>query len=199
VHEGAEPIAQVTIDRAEDFVSLTMGAPVSNDFVDTAIGSAARFLACNPDNKYPPHRRSGAVGDHLPRLNDGAVAQNNDDVDRCVWYDQQGRFYCDLGAPHKLDRINTYSWHRDERAPQFFSLWGASGEAMPGCDFAAGASEGWTLLGIVDTRDLGNGGKHCSSVHGLPAESDSYRYLLWVAEDIGQGTFFTEVDVYVTP
>jgi hypothetical protein len=131
----------------------------------------------------------------LPRLNDGEVAQNDDDTDRCAWYDTEGRFSLDLGAVRRIGRVNTYSWHRNERAPQWFSLWGSAAETMPDPGFTQGAAAGWTLLAVVDTRSQGPGGIQASSVSfDLPV-----RHLLWVAQDVGNGTFFTEIDVHVAP
>lgn len=199
VYEGAEATGVVEIDRADAFEALNMGGPAKDDFADVAAGHGVTFRAFNPDNKYPPHTRSGAEDGALPRLNDGDWAQNADDVDRCVWYDQEGRFYCDLGAALPIERINTYSWHRSNRAPQYFSVWGAKGDKVPDADFGAGGAAGWRLVGVVDTRKLGDGGKHGSSIQTQDGLLGEYRYLLWVAEDMGQGTFFTEIDIYVAP
>ena len=146
--------------------------------------------------EYRPHSGSGAVGDALPRLNDGEVAQHDDDTKRCVWYDNEGRFYVNLGKSLELRRVNTYSWHRSNRAPQYFSLWGSNEKRMPSPAIKKGEHEGWTLIAVVNTRDLGAGGIHGSSVTGLNRPCGPFRYLLWVAEDMGQGTFITEIDIH---
>ncbi|MGE3181457.1 MAG: glycoside hydrolase family 38 C-terminal domain-containing protein [Phycisphaerae bacterium] len=195
-HAGAEAVGVVAVDRGTDFAKLKIAPPSKNDFIDVATGSAARFHVFNPDNKYPPHGRAGVRDGTLPRLNDGDLAQNSDDVARCVWYDQEGRFYCDLGKATKVERINTYSWHRSERAPQYFSVWGAGNDELPNADISSGNREGWTLLGVIDSRSLGDGEKHASSIFSDNGNLGSYRYLLWIAENVGNGTFFTEVDVY---
>ena len=92
-----------------------------------------------------------------------------------------------------MERVNTYSWHVNERATQWFSLWGSAADAMPSPDFQQGAAEGWTLLAVVDTRSQGQGGIQGSSVtFDMPIQ-----HLLWVAQDVGNGTFFTEVDVHL--
>ena len=93
----------------------------------------------------------------------------------------------------QVARVNTYSWHRAERAPQYFSLWGSAADVMPDPDFKQGESGAWTLLGVVDSRSLGQGGMHGSSVtFGMPV-----RHLLWIAPGVGNGTFFTEIDVHL--
>jgi alpha-mannosidase len=133
----------------------------------------------------------------LPRLNDGAAAQNDDDTRRCVWYDNEGRFFVDLHKSTPIAKVNTYSWHRSNRAPQYFSLWGSNAERMPAPAIAAGSHDGWTLLAVVDTRPLGDGGVHGTSVTGKGgAALGEFRHLLWIAENVGQGTFFTEIDVH---
>jgi len=198
VYEGADAVGAVTIDRQSSFESLSMGAPSDHDYVDQHTGRGIVFRFSDGNGDYRPHRASGAVGDTFPRLNDGEVARHDDDTDRCVWYDNAGRFYVDLGASIPVDRVNTYSWHRDNRAPQKFSLWGSNAATMPDPNITKDHRDGWTLLGVVDTKPLGDGGKHGSSVHARQSGKPlgTYRYLLWAAEDMGQGTFFTEIDVY---
>ncbi len=138
------------------------------------------------------------MGSTLPRLNDGKAAQNQDDTSRCVWFDGEGRFFVDLGSSTMIERVNTYSWHRTNRSPQFFSLWGTNYDSMPDADFEAGGAERWQLLAVVDSRELGDGGMHGSSVTGQDGPLGEFRYLLWIAEDIGEGTFFTEIDVHTS-
>lgn len=198
VFEGIAAAGQVIIDRKDTFDALTVGAPSDSDLADGSRGTGLVFRYFDRDGELLPHGRSGAQGDTLPRLNDGAVAESNDDTSRCVWYDNEGRFYLDLGRSVAIKSVKTYSWHRSNRAPQFFSLWGASGDKLPDPGFRHGQHGQWKLLGLVDTRSLGEGGVHGSSVEG-PSGAPSlgqYRYLLWVAENVGQGTFFTEIDVY---
>ena len=83
--------------------------------------------------------------------------------------------------------------------PQYFSLWGSNTEEMPPADFTHGEHDGWTLLAVADTKQLGGGGIHGSSVRPSPGSEPlgPFHYLLWIAEDVGQGTFFTEIDVHV--
>jgi alpha-mannosidase len=195
VFTGAVATGAVTIDRADAFDALSIGAPTRDDFVDAASGSGVRVRAVDRGSFHPSR------GASLARFNDGELARHNDDVERCVWSDRAGRFYCDLGEVRRVQRINSYSWHRSNRAPQYYSVWGAIGAEMPDPGFNAGDTTGWTLLGVVDSRRLGHGGTHGASVHSAEAGADlgQYRYLLWVTEDSHEGTFFTEVDVYVAP
>lgn len=199
VFQGIDPVAAVAIDRQERFEDLSMGAPVSTDYADQARGNGVLFRYYDGDGEYQPHPGSGAVADTFPRLNDGDVARNDDDTQRCVWYDCEGRFHVDLRRSLPIAGINTYSWHIANRAPQYFSLWGSNANEMPSPGFKHGEHEGWTLLAVVNTRELGDGKMHGSSVTPDPSGEPlgPFRHLLWVAQDVGQGTFFTEIDVHV--
>lgn len=196
-YTDATAAGRVVVDRAERFADLVMGAPSAADDVDQSRDTGLLFRFYAGDGRYPPHHGSGAVEDALPRLTDGAAARHDDDTDRCVWYDNEGRFYLDLQQTVKVRRINVFSWHRDVRAAQHFSVWGSDRAALPSLDLQFGAHADWTLLGVVDTKALGDGGCHGSSI-SAPTDSAAlgpFRYLLWIAEDVGQGTFFTEIDV----
>ncbi len=188
--EGVEPVGRVRSEREESFDALTLAHPSAEDDAE-----GLPFRSVDHTGAWHPHPGSGMVGDVLVRLSDGEVAQNEDDTDRCIWHDNEGRFVVDLGSTRMIDRVATYSRHRSNRAPQFFSLWGATGEAPPDPTFGRGGQGAWTLVGVVDTRELGAGGVHASVIDGAQGKLGPYRYLLWIAEDIGQGTFFTETDV----
>ncbi len=197
VFKHLSPQGVVQMERAESFDALQLEGPSDQDLVDASRGADRHFEYFDFRRNYPPHARSGAVGRTLPRLNDGDVARNHDDTQRCVWFDNEGRFHIDLGGPVTVDRIQTYSWHRSDRAPQYFSVWGASGSEMPDPNFRRGEQGAWELLGVVDSRPLGEGGVHASRIAGRgERELGRYRWLLWIAEPARQGTFFTEIDVY---
>ncbi len=196
VYSGAKPAAKVTIDRKDSFESLTIGPPTSRDYADAASDHGVVFRVFDGGGKYRPHSASGVKDGALSRLNDGEVSQNHDDTQRSVWYDSEGRFYCDLGKSITIDRVNTYSWHRANRAPQHFSLWASNAAEMPDAAITDKKHGGWTLLGIVDSKELGQGGIHGSSIHGGDGALGNYRWLLWIAEDVGEGTFFTEIDIH---
>lgn len=193
VFDGQTPIARVEMDRNERFEQLTMGPPRADDAAAASSGAVFRFF--DGEGDYPPHWRSGAKDGGLPRLNDGRVAENDDDTEHSVWYDNEGRFHVDLGRSMPIAKINSYSWHSSNRAPQYFSLWGSNADALPSPAIAAGRHDGWTLLAVVDSRGLGSGGCHGTSVLPAGAPLGPYRHLLWVTEDVGEGAFFSEIDV----
>ncbi len=198
VHEGLTPIARVRMERKESFADLLIGPPTSADEADRSSGRSLEFRFFGGNGDYLPHGRSGVVGDTLPRINDGELAQTDDDTKRCVWYDNEGRFFIDLRQSRPLSRINTYSWHRGNRARQSFSLWGSDADEMPSPAFGHGSHGAWKLIAVVETQELGEGGIHATSV--VPNEDKTaigpFRHLLWITHDIGQGTFFTEIDIH---
>lgn len=196
VFDGIEPIADVVLDRQEDFESLVMGPPRTDDAIDRASGRGLKFRYFDGGGAWVPHADSGAEGDALPRLSDGEQAQNRDDTQRSVWYDGEGRFYIDMGRPVAIDRVNTYSRHWGGRATQYYSLWGAIDETMPAPGFAPGEHKGWTLIAVVDSRNLGGGGAQGASIRAKAGSIGPFRHLLFLAENMGYGTFFTEIDVY---
>lgn len=195
--EGASPIGRAVREKAASFAELgVVGPPSAADAADRAVAPALVFRYADRGGEWSPHAGSGAKDGTLPRLNDGETAMNDDDTRRCVWFDHEGRFFVDLGRSLPIDRINTYSRHRLNRAPQYFSVWGSDADEMPDPGFGAGAKTAWRLLGVVDTRELGQGGVHASSIRAERGALGAFRHLLWIAEDIGEGTFFTEIDVY---
>ena len=105
----------------------------------------------------------------------------------------------DLAAEMPVASVRTFSWHKSDRAPQRFVLYGASGTTFPN---AASAVPGppWERIAAIDTVKLGQGGKHASAVAGYKGKAiGTYRWLLWVLEPVAnggaQGAFLTEVDL----
>jgi hypothetical protein len=182
------------------WADLPTGAPSATDYADrhSGHGVTIRYV----EGYAPPHRGAGARDRDLPRLNDGEMSLTDDDTRRSTWLDGgPARLVMDLGAEIDIDRINTFSRHRSDRAPQKFVLYGACGTSLP--DPAArtlGAA--WQRIGAVDTTPLGQGGMHVSSIAAQREFLGRFRCLLWVLEPINkadQGTFLTEIDVYGRP
>jgi len=191
-----KPNEHVAIARAESFAKLTTTKPRTDDDIDAASGDEFDFKVFAPRSELEIHHQSGVVDGKITRLNDGEVSQNNDDTRRSVWYDNEGRFTLDLQKPRKIQRIDTYSWHVSDRAPQYFSVWGSYEENMPDADFKAGGQgDRWELIAVVDTRALGDGGVHATRIERADKPIGPYRHLLWVCEDMGHGTFLTEIDM----
>lgn len=153
-------------------------------------------------------------------LTDGALPADQDQPASNFFFagGQSGRIVLDLHNAVRVRQINTYSWHKDTRAPQVYKVWGSN--ARPGA--AAGfdpaphvgtdpASCGWTLIASVDTRPRGTGetpggqyGVSISSAAGTGGEVGTYRYLLFQSfvtevRDPWGHTFFSEIDVVGSP
>ena len=182
------PSSAVTQMRNPDLSSLEPPLGAAN-LLSRAPQAIIRVIGPRPMN--------GASEGMVPRLCDGLGAQNHDDPSRCAWFDGgSGRLVMDLGLTRTVSEVRCYSWHRGNRAPQKFLLWGAQGPKQPEADFTNAAGSGWTLLADVNTEKLGDGGAHLTRIRGKSGGSlGDYRFLLWITPEAEQGTFFTELEV----
>ena len=194
VFSGLE--AEVETHRTDlGWDALPTGAPSREDLADRSRNRAATFKYV--EGFARPRPEGGASGRSLPRLNDGEAARSPDDPGRCTWLDYaaEGRIVLDMGADTAVRRVNTFTWHRSDRAPQRFVLYGLTDGAE--ADPKAKSPElSWAKIAEVDTRKLGPGGRHASSIK---MEGRPLRYLLWViaAPNSGdQGSFLTEIDIH---
>lgn len=192
-----EPPAPARVTRARTtgaWTDLPHGAPSASDLLDAHNGGQITWV----EGFGGPHARAGAADDRaLPRLNDGAAAGNDDDTSRVTWFDsKQARLIATLPRVADVRRIDTYSWHRGNRAAQRFKVFGTAAEAP--ADAVDPAAAGWTPIASVETRQLGNGGKHAVAI----AEPDGgslgeFRRLLFVLEQPDEaGQFLTEIDLF---
>ncbi len=189
----------IATDRSQDkWEELSIGMPSGRDYADRRShnGVTVKWLK----NFAMPHRLSGAKGEELPRINDGLWARNNDDVDRNTWLDEKrARFVMDLQAPVPITRINTYSWHKTNRAQQVFTLYGANAKRLPDAESSRLSPE-WQRIANIDTKPLGEGGIHGTSILAPYGSIGNYRYLLWdvprLWPNLVESTFFSEIDVY---
>ena len=170
-----------------------MGAPSAADYADLHSKHGVS-LSSVPGFAAP---RGGEAS--LRCLLDGVAASTDDDTGHCAWMDGPGRMVMDLAAEVPVASVRTYSWHKSDRAPQRFVLYGAGGATQPDAACAVPGPP-WARIAAVDTVKLGQGGKHGSSVAGVGGKAiGTYRWLLWVLDPVAaggaQGTFLTEVDV----
>jgi hypothetical protein len=149
-------------------------------------------------------------GGAIDRLTDGRLPADDDQPRSNFFFSagtEGGRLLLDLGEATDVLQVNTYSWHRDTRAPQVYKLY-AAGASAP--DFNARPEKdtdpekaGWKLIASVDTRgqEGGPGGQYgvsLSDAAGGPL--GKFRYLLFdvsrtEADDSFGNTFFSEIDV----
>jgi len=118
----------------------------------------------------------------------------------------EGRLSADLGDVIPIKQINTYSWHKDVRAPQVYRVYGSDGlgdnfNPAPGVGVNP-TSCGWTVIANVDTRDDDefSGGQEAVSIRSSTGVVGHYRHLLFilfateVKDSFGQ-TFYNEIDI----
>jgi hypothetical protein len=149
----------------------------------------------------------------LARFHDGKIQPRDDsppDSAFFQWGSLEGRVKIDLGRRVRIAAINTYSWHKNDRAPQVYNVFGSDGTAPNFVESPKNGTDptrvGWRKIGTVDTRALAGtsaepGGRYGVSVTGPAGEGlGSFRYLLlevFVTEtrDNWGLTFFGELDV----
>ena len=181
-----------------DWSELAMGEPSNHDEADQEQNPQARISFVNGFGK--PHVDAGARGELLPRLNDGQVAHHDDDPSNNVWFDTKGisRVLVDIGAAIDISRINVYSWHSGALSPQRYEVWGTARDSPDAA--ASDLSKDWQRIASVDTRMLGDGGMHGSSINAKSGRIGHFRYLLFVIPankpEWSRSGFLSEIDVY---
>jgi RNA polymerase sigma factor (sigma-70 family) len=198
-HLQVERVIDLNADRARPFQKLPNPSETDN------LARAARFSIVD-----------GVIGRYsgkLDVLHDGLLPNGNDQPISNFsfdWGTLEGRFVVDLGRVSPITRINSYSWHRTERGPQVYSVFGSDGA---GPDFVAKpkigtdpARCGWKRIADVDCRPAAKpfGGRYAVSISGAGASLGTYRYLLFEAfvtetDDDWGHTFFSEIDVIRQP
>lgn len=182
----------------------TADTPYTNVPAPSANDTATLAQFSLVDGSIPP----GSGG--LSALHDGRMPANSDAPGTCCFFQGgtlEARVKIDLGRAINIAQINTYSWHKGSRAPQFYRVFGSDGSAS---DFNAApkvgvnpAKCGWTAIATVDTRPAkphDMGGRDAVSVSDPSGSLANYRYLLFemfVTEtvDMYGHTFYGEIDV----
>ena len=153
-------------------------------------------------------RRAGNSGPP-DRLVDGRMPSNEDAPTQNFKFDDgtlEGRVRFDLAKVIAVAQINTYSWHRDKRAPQVYKVFGSDGKPKnfdPAPKIGADpAACGWTKIAFVDSRPKQGppGGRYAVSVSDTSGTLGNFRYLLFLmfpaeTEDVSGHTFYSEINV----
>lgn len=155
---------------------------------------------------------SGTKDGNSPQLNvvhDGRVPDSHDQPSANFFFNagtEGGRIRADLKKSIPIERIGTYSWHRADRAPQVYRVYGASESPkelrLDPPSAVTPESCGWTLIANVDSRgkDADAFGQHAVSITDSSGKLGNYRYLLFVIDatekrDPFGNTFFSEIDI----
>jgi len=143
------------------------------------------------------------------RVLDGRMPDNEDSPSQCLEFGEstlEGRFKLDLGKLISIAQINTYSWHKDTRAPQVYKVYGSDGKPSdfnPAPPIGTDPTTcGWTKIAAVDSRPASGppGGRYAVGISDPVGAIGSYRYLLFVVfptetTDAWGHTFYDEVNV----
>jgi hypothetical protein len=190
----------ITVDRnlegTPEFKFQKAPSPLKNDAAATA-----RFTVVEGT--------SDPNGSTLRALNNGQLPEEEDQPRANFFFaagTEGGRLQLDLGNVISIKQINSYSWHRSDRAPQVYRCYAADG--------AAGAFQaepkkdthpeqcGWKLIATVDTRPASGprGGQFGVSIADTTGSLGKYRYLLFDISrtedrDTFGNTFYSEIDV----
>ncbi len=194
VHNGIR--ISVEVDSAGDrfqFPSILL--PAVND---AGAGGIWRLVAGGAD------RNSG----RLSCLSDGLVPSGSDDPRGNFFLAAgsiDGLIAMDLQRPLPIAEVVSYSWHTAVRAPQVYTLYGATGDES-GFTFPESTADlrgltGWTQIAVVDSRQPGTqGGQHAVRLAGENGLLGDFRHLLFHVRSADPGdrfgqTFFSEIDV----
>lgn len=146
----------------------------------------------------------------LDKLHDGKMPPTEDAPAQNLFFEFatiEGRVKIDLGTVIPVAQINTYSWHKSDRAPQVYKVYGSDGSASnfnPEPKIGTNPAKcGWTKIAAVDTRPQHNGhfgGRDGVSVSDSSESLGNYRYLLFEmfiteSKDTFGHTFYSEIDV----
>lgn len=146
----------------------------------------------------------------LDKLHDGKMPPTEDAPTHNFYFATatiEGRLKIDLGKVIPVAQINTYSWHKSDRAPQVYKVYGSDGSASgfnPEPKIGTDPAKcGWTRIGLVDTRPQHNGhfgGRDGVSITDSSGSLGNYRYLLFEmfvteSHDTFGHTFYSEIDV----
>ena len=187
-----EGLVRVVIDQEQGgWDTLSIGAP------DAAGLALSGITATSVAGFARPAESAGAEGDKLPRLFNSELPKNDDDAAHNVWADEgEARWLVDLQKPVELSRINTYSWHKGERAAQAFTLWAADGDKAPDAASKNLTAAGWRQIAVVNSKTKGKNDKHGSSIIGFNQAIGTYRWLLWQHNETKQGTYISRIDIF---
>lgn len=193
----------VVMDRTNDgWDKLSMGAPSNNDLVDRKNNKQTYFRVL-PDF-LKTHAKGGDEEGVAVRLNDGLASRNDDDVPRSFFFSdvrKPGRLEMNLAAAQDISRIQIYSHHKGNRAPQDIAIYAAENDtADPTLPAGKLQGAGWKHIATYNTRKLGDGGKHGVAILAPKGKTlGRFHKLLFISRS-GRGgnmhTFFSEIDIY---
>ncbi len=194
-----KPLGKVDIQKAEDFDSLTLCKPSSEDYADQSAGNGVVFKYYTNENSIEDAvgPQNGAADNYvLSLINNGVSAKIADDPDNSTFFDGGlGLFIADLKKSVKVSKVNTFSCHPWNRVRQGLTVWATNRKIAPDekLAFDERMFRNWDYIASVDTAEFGEGGVNASSIT-FP-DGKEYRYIMWITDINRQGTFLNEIDV----
>jgi hypothetical protein len=201
-------------DGTPEFRFPTIAPPSSDDYADQAFGRAGISVVKGTLTKMNK-KNPGITPESL--LLDGKGQRNQDDPRQSAFFERLrgGNLLLDLGQAISITKVNTYSWHQDDKRPnnrnralQYYTLYGCSEDQLPDASRGPGRNRSWKRIARVHTHVFfeedqdGDGvmterpAQQACSITAADGEIGRYRYLLWVTRG---RTFYGEVDVFGEP
>ena len=189
-------------DGSKAFRFATIEPPSNSDYADLSAGHATISTLSLPINP------SGSAD----ALLDGKGQSSQDAPKESAFFVRQPGYKAlllDLGTDITITKINTYSWHQNEkvkehreRAQQRYTLYGYAGDTLPDLTGLPDMSA-WTRITRVNSDQffkvnerLDRPAQQACSITAASGNLGRYRYLLWHTKG---STFFGEFDVYGAP
>ncbi|MGV3773648.1 MAG: basic secretory protein-like protein, partial [Verrucomicrobiales bacterium] len=151
--------------------------------------------------------RQDRASNGLGALTDGYVPANEDAPGANFFFapgTDGGWLLFDLGKPISIKQINSYSWHRDTRAAQVYTVYGsdkAIDETAPSANQLE--SKGWKKISQLDSRpgkNVEEGGQYGASIAAADKPFGPFQFLLFAisateTNDNFGNTFYSEIDI----
>jgi FecR protein len=222
VEPGAARVS-VRIERGDEtpaFRFPTIEPPSDQDYADARQGHA-KIRVARGILPLPPKVHPNAASGPIEALVDGHGQSSTDAPRESVYFDNasDGMILLDLGSAVSVEKINTYSWHKNQlfadnrlRAQQNYWLYGFAGASAPSVDGPLEAA-GWVSIAHVNTDEffgvvtrLDRPAQQACSITSATGTLGRYRYLLWDVKPSRfpdfprlNHTFYGEFDVYAQP
>ena len=192
----------ITVEQVSSAVAMTSGGydkvppPSATDAATNAIFTSVDGTPVQPENA-------------IDRLHDGLIQTEADQPRHSFYYETatlEGRLKIELPRTMPIASINTYSWHKSDRGPQVYELFGSDGSsprfnASPTIGIDP-TQCGWVHIASVDTRPKSGpiGGRYAVSVSHRSGTVGNFRYLLFEmfpteTRDPYGHTLYGEIDV----
>jgi len=194
-------------NESKDFIFPSIPPPSRDDYADTSHGIAKVSVPKGTLRKLP-----GWEVNPLSLL-DGKGQTLPDSPKESVFLEKKGGTFgnllIDLGKDIAIQRVNSYSWHQNQkvkkhknRARQVFTLYGLQDQKIPDLNLPL-IESGWKRIARVNSdrffdvrEDIDRPAQQACSIFASKGKIGDFRYLL---VEVHGPTFFGEIDVFGNP